>query len=109
MKPFQLLRKKDLFIQCLYPGAKIGDIKHSEGKYQRDYTYKHPSHGTFPTKKHVLVCSALKHQEENKLIFEMYKFKCILKQKHIQLPELSRKIKLSFHLNQINMLPQLPT
>lgn len=39
----------------------------------------------------------------------MYKVKCILKQEHTQLPEFSKEIKLSFHLNQINMLPQLPT
>ena len=28
---FQLLRKKGLCFQCLYPGAKITDTKHSEG------------------------------------------------------------------------------
>ena len=36
----------------------------------------------------------------------MYKFKCILKQKHIQLPEFSREIKLSFHLDQLTT-PQI--
>ena len=29
---FQLLRKKGLCFQCLYPGAKITDTKHSEGQ-----------------------------------------------------------------------------
>ena len=85
LKPFgrfQLLRKKGLCFQCLYPGAKISDIKHSEGKSQRDYTGKNPSHDKFPTKKHGLVCSEHKDQEENKQIFEMYIFKCILKQRH---------------------------
>ena len=38
----------------------------------------------------------------------MYKFKCKLNQKHIQLPESSKEVKLFFHFNQINMLPQLP-
>ena len=36
----------------------------------------------------------------------MYKYKCILKQKHIQLPEFSREIKLSFHLDQLTT-PQI--
>ena len=111
LKPFdrfQLLIKKGLCFQCLYPSAKVSEIKYSEGKCQRDYTCKHPSHDKFPTKKHVLVCSEHEDQEENKQIFEVYKFKCILKRKYMQLPEFSKEIKLSFHLNQINMLPQLP-
>ena len=106
LKPFdrfQLLRKKVLCFRCLYPGANISDIKHSEGECQRDNACKNPSHDKFPTKKYVLVCSEHKDQEENKQIFEMYKFKCILKQRHIQLPEFSGEIKLSFPLNQINM------
>ena len=36
----------------------------------------------------------------------MYKYKCILKQKHIHLPEFSREIKLSFHLDQLTT-PQI--
>ena len=36
----------------------------------------------------------------------MYKFKCILKQKHIQLPEFSREVELSFHLDQLTT-PQI--
>ena len=111
LKPFdrfQLLKRKGLCYQCLYPGAKITDLKHSEGRCQRDYTCKHASHNKFPRGKHVLVCSEHKDQEENKQIFEMYKFKCILKQKYIQLPEFSKEIKLSFHLDQPNISPQLP-
>ena len=75
----------------------------------RDYIREHPSHDKFSTKKHVLVCSKRKNQEENKHIFEMYQLKCILKQKHIQVPEFSKEVKLSSRLNQINALPQLPT
>ena len=103
---FQLLKRKGLWFQCLYTGAKITDTKHSEGRCQRDYSCKHPSHDKFPTKKHVLVCAEHKDVEENKNIFELYKYKCILKQKHIQLPEFSREIKLSFHLNQLTT-PQI--
>ena len=103
---FQLLRKKGLCFQCLYPGAKITDTKHSEGRFQRDYTCNHPSHDKLSTKKHVLVCAKHKDVEENKTIFELYKYRCILKQKHIQLPEFSREIKRSFHLDQLTT-PQI--
>ena len=102
---FQLL-KGLCFFQCFYPGAKITDSKHSEGRCQRDYTYKHPSHDKFPTKKNVLVCAEHKDVEENKTIFELYKYKSILKQKDIQLPESSREIKLFFHLDQLTA-PQI--
>ena len=47
---FQLLKKKGLCFQCLYPGAKITDTNHSEGRCQKDYTCKHPSHDKFPIK-----------------------------------------------------------
>ena len=66
-----------------------------------DYSCKHPSYDKLPTKTHVLVCAEHKDVEENKTIFGLYKFKCILKQKHIQLPEFSREIKLSFYLDQL--------
>ena len=103
---FQLLKKKGLCFQCFYPGAKITDSKYSEGRCQRDYTCKHPSHDKFPTKKNVLVCAEHKDVEENKTIFELYKYKCILKQKDIQLPESSREINLFFHLDQLTA-PQI--
>ena len=80
--------------------------KNSEGRCQRNYTRKNPSPNKFPTKKHVLVCAEHKDAEENKRLFELYKYKCILKQKHIQLPEFSREIKLSFHLDQLRT-PQI--
>ena len=80
---FQLLKKKCLRFQCLYPDAKLTDTKHSEGRCQTDYTCNHPSHDKFPTKKHVLVCAEHKNAEENKTTFELYKCKGILKQKHI--------------------------
>ena len=105
-RPVPVIKKERLIFQCLYTGAKITDTKHSEGRCQRDYTCKHPSHDKFPTKKHVLVCAEHKDVEENKNIFELCKYKCILKQKHIQLTEFSREIKLSFHLNQLTT-PQI--
>ena len=63
---FQLLKKKGLCFQSLYPGTKTTDTKRSEGRRQRDYRCKHPSHDKFPTKKHVLVCAEHKDVEENK-------------------------------------------
>ena len=95
-----------IMIPGLYPGAKITDGKHLEGIYQRDYTCKHPSHAKFPTKKHVFVCAEHKDLEENKTIFELCNYNCILKQKHIQLPDFSREVKLSFHLDQLTT-PQI--
>ena len=65
---FPLFKKKGLCFECLYPGAKITDTNHSEGRYQRDYTYKHRLHDKFPTKKHVLVCAEHKDVEESKMI-----------------------------------------
>ena len=94
----QLLKKKTLWFQCLFPGAKITDTKHSDGRCERYYACKHPLHDKFPAIKHVLVCA--------EYIFELYKYMCTLKQKHIQLPGFSREIKLSFHLNQLTT-PQI--
>ena len=80
--------------------------KHSEGRYQRDYTCKHPSYDNIPTKKHVPFFAEYKDLNENKTIFELCKCLCILKQNHIQPPEFSREIKLSFHLDQLTT-PQI--
>ena len=105
----QLLRKRGFCCQCLYPGDKITGTKHSQGRCRRDYTIIHasiPSHDKFPTKKHVLVCAEHKDLKENETIFELYKFKCFLKQKQIQLPEFSREIKLSFYLDRLTT-PQI--
>ena len=60
---FPLFKKKGLCFECLYPGAKITDTNHSEGRCQRDYTCKHRLHDKFPTKKHVLVCAEHKDVE----------------------------------------------
>ena len=93
---FQLLRKKGLCFQCLYPGAKITDAKHSEGRCQRDYTCKHPSHDKFPTIKHVLVCAEHKDVEENKAMFDLHKCKCILKQNVLNYQSLQEKLNSPF-------------
>ena len=63
---FQLLKKKCLCFQCLYPDVKLTDTKHSEGRCQTDYTCNHPSHDKFPTKKHVLVCAEHKNVKKTK-------------------------------------------
>ena len=63
---FMELKTKRLCFQCLLPGASSYDGKHREGKCQRDFVCKHPSHQRYPRKKHVLVCNEHKNNQENK-------------------------------------------
>lgn len=93
---YEELCKKGLCIQCLYPGAKYQTSKHKEGKCQRDFICKHPSHDRYATKMHVLVCEDHKDLPDNKNVLHMYKQKCILQQR-VELPEYSKKIQLSHH------------
>ena len=58
------MKRRGLCFQFLYPGAKIKDMKHSEGRFQRDYTCWYPSHNKFPTNKYVLVCREHKDQKK---------------------------------------------
>ena len=66
---FITLKNKNLCHQCLFPGADCNKGKHKEGKCQRDFTCKHPSHDRFQRKKHVLVCDEHKDLVENKRCF----------------------------------------
>ena len=94
---FMELKTKRLCFQCLLPGASSYDGKHREGKCQRDFVCKHPSHHRYPRKKHVLVCNEHKNNQENKDLLQEYKSRCILKEKVVELPSFSKDIKLSFH------------
>ena len=76
---FTTLKNKNLCHQCLYPGADCTKGKHKEGKCQRDFTCKHPSHDRFSRKKHVLVCDEHKHLVENKTLLDDYKSRFILR------------------------------
>ncbi len=88
---FSALMSKNLCFQCLLPGAKRNG-KHKEGRCQREFTCKHPSHERFPTKKHVLVCDDHKNDAANKTTLEDYKARCILRQGQEDIPEYAREI-----------------
>ena len=62
---FQLLRKKEYCIQCLFPGSFQDIGKHSDGKCQRDLVCKQQSHEKYLIKKHVLVCHEHRSNAEN--------------------------------------------
>ena len=101
---FRLLREKDLCHQCLFPGAKQGEGNHKEGKCQKTFACKHPSHDKYPRKKHVLVCAEHCDSDENKKLFEEYKSRFILKQKR-PLDDFSKELKLSFHVQSYRVGP----
>ncbi|MCJ8344516.1 hypothetical protein MJH12_03175, partial [bacterium] len=92
---FRVLRSKGLCHQCLFPGAKQSEGKHSNGNCQSYYTCTHESHNKYPCKKHVLVCQDHSDAEENIQLLNNYKSKYVLNQKSIE--EFSKNIKLSFH------------
>ena len=91
---FQELKAKGLCFQCLYPGARQDDGRHSSGSCQRDFVCQHPVHDKYHRKKHVLVCHEHRLSDENKNLFEIYKQIFILHQNN--LPTFSKDIKLSF-------------
>ena len=92
---YRFLREKGYCFQCVYPGADWNDAKHKEGKCQREFACKHPSHNRFKTKKHVLVCHEHSHTKENADLLKRYKDKCFPKNKII--PQFTRDIKIVFH------------
>ena len=94
---YTTLKKKNLCTQCLFPGSDQSKGKHQIGKCYRDYTCNHPSHGSNSSKKHILVCSEHQDWKENKTLLEEYRNRFILKQS--ELPDFSKNIKLSFHVN----------
>ena len=88
----EVLRSKNLCIQCLYPGADGRTGKHKDGRCQRDFICKHPSHDRFDCKKHVLVCDDHKTEEQNKATFEEYKRRCINRRNQVDLPDYAKSI-----------------
>ena len=91
---FSLLRKKELCFQCLYPGADWNKGKHAKGECSTEFVCPHPSHQSYPKKKHVLLCDEHKDSKDNEDLLVRYKAKCIRNQ---SLPSFSKEIKLSFH------------
>ena len=94
---FTGLRRKGLFMQCLYPGAKGDYGKHKEGKCQKDFVCTHIDHQKYPQKKYVLICDEHKMDEANKDVLQKYKLKWILRNKRIDdLPTYAKEIKLAY-------------
>ena len=91
---FNELKSKGLCFQCLYPGARMDQGKHKEGRCQRDFCCKHTIHANYTVKKHVLICDDHKLNQENKDLFEHYKARCITKIQ--QLEAFSKDMRLSY-------------
>ena len=100
-----LLKAKNLCFQCLYPGADRRASKHKEGRCQREFTCKHPSHDRYDTKKHILVCDEHKAEQQNIAIFEDYKQRCITRQNQVPLPDYAKKILIHHVLPQASNTP----
>eukprot|EP00794_Sanderia_malayensis_P016337 gene16337-17974_t len=76
---FITLKRKGLCFQCLLPGAKQQDSKHKDGRCQRDFACKHPSHQQYNVKRHVLVCEDHKTSQENVQLLAEFKSRFINK------------------------------
>ena len=93
---FNLLWKKGLCFQCLYPGANKNTGRHREGKCQNQFVCQHKMHDKYIRKMHVLVCEEHKENKENEDLLKSYKQKYIDRQAS-ELPAYAKNIKLSFH------------
>ena len=93
---FDLLRSKGFCFQCLYPGADWKG-RHRQGRCQKEFICKDPSHDHYPAKKHFLVCEEHKTSPENQKLLQEYKDRFILRQRHIQLPSFSKELDLNYH------------
>ena len=89
---FQQLKKKNLCVQCLFPGALASSGKHVDGKCQSTYACKHDSHASFTIKKHILVCEEHKETDENKALLEEYRRRCITRRCNDALPDFAKTI-----------------
>ena len=89
---FNYLKSQGYCVQCLYPGADQKSGKHKDGRCQRDFSCKHPSHERFTVKKHILLCDEHKDNEENKETLKKFKERCMGRVKN--LPEHARNIQL---------------
>ena len=90
------IKAKGFCTQCLLPGADATSEKHKNGKCQREFTCPHPSHQSYPMRRHVLVCEDHKEDQQNKDVLNRFKARC-LRSSH--LPDFSKQIKLSFFTN----------
>ena len=84
------LKRRNLCHQCLFPGAQISTGKHRDGRCQKDFCCKHPSHQTYDVKKHVLVCEHHKSSRMNQELLETFKQRCIVRRPNV--PNYSKSI-----------------
>ena len=89
---FEELLKKKLCAQCLTPGRKFGH----KGRCFDKYICPDPTHRSFPTGIHILVCDTHKHKTENSQLLEMYRIKCI---ENFNQAEFSKSIRIAFHID----------
>ena len=87
---FAELKRRNLCHQCLFPGAQISTGKHRDGRCQKDFCCKHPSHQTYDVKKHVLVWEHHKSSRENQELLDRFKKRCIVRRYNI--PNYSKSI-----------------
>ena len=92
------LNDKGLCHQCLYPGGKIDKGKHKDGKCQREFACKHPSHSSDIIKPHVLVCSEHKDEADNQALLQTYISRCISRRQGLH--DFSRNISIH-HLSYV--------
>ena len=88
---FEELLNKKLCAQCLTPGRKFGH----KGRCFDKYVCPDPSHRSYPTGIHILVCDTHKHKVENSQLLEMYRIKCI---EAFNQAEFSKSIRIAFHV-----------
>ena len=112
---FNYLKTQGLCVQCLFPGADQKSGKHVDGRCQRDFTCKHPSHDKFTVKKHILVCDEHKDSAENKETLKTFKERCMSRArnlpdhaKNIQLHHVMSPPKISSHSVQSNTSKSTP-
>ena len=96
------LKRKDLCMQCLFPGACASTGKHAEGKCQNTYVCKHESHASFTIKKHILVCEEHKNTDDNKALLEEYRRRCITRKCNSDLPDYAKSIQVAFHCSHLS-------
>ena len=94
----ELLRKKGLCKQCLYPGALENTGTHKTGQCYNKFCCKNELHKKYDRKWHVLLCDIHKNDEANLALLNNYKKEKIFKIGS-ELPDYSKQIRIAFHLN----------
>ena len=102
--PFErgaLLKAKGLCRQCLNPGAKENSGVHKTGRCYSRFSCKHELHKKYDRKWHVLLCHLHKNSDANVALITEFKEQRILKVE--SLPDYSKQIKISFHIDNVDV------